>query len=193
MKYFKLIVFVLSICFFSTANAQFKFGVAGGINHASFSGASLGTFESVTGFNAGLITEIKLPIELGVEVDVLYSTKGSIFKINSPPITIDSKYSLTYIDIPVVGKLYILKVINLQLGVQYSYLMGANLTIEGIESEAKETFKTSDVGAIIGFGVDVSKIHFSTRYSIGITSIGSGGGETKNKMLAFTVGFWLKK
>jgi len=194
MKYLKLVAFTTLIFFFSKANGQFKLGLGGGINHATFSGASLGTIESVTGFNAGLITEIKLPIGLGFELDILYSTKGATYKVDEPLINIDSEYSLKYIDVPVVGKLYILKVINLQLGIQYSYLIGADLAIEGVgSSDAKETFKTSDVAAIIGFGVDVSKFHFSTRYTLGLTAIGSQGGENKNRMLTFTVGIWLKK
>jgi hypothetical protein len=188
-----LIAASLLICsFMVNAQAKFKLGVGGGVNFANFSGSNVSGTKGFTGFNGGLITEIKLPIKVGVEADVLFSTKGAkhiVFPSDLPEGSIGTfDYKLSYIDIPIVLKIYMLKVINLQLGAQYSILMNA----ESVGSSIKDLFNSSDFSAVIGFGIDVKRFHFSTRYIYGLTGI-SEGSDTKNKMLTLTVGFWLKK
>lgn len=176
------------LAFFGTiVNAQnvFKFGVAGGLNLSKINSEE--SSKSITGFHGGLITEIKLPIELGVEVDVLYSTKGGTFEgLNSKLETVELKNELTYIDIPVVAKLYILKVLNLQAGPQFSYLMGAKF--DGTDN--KENLNSIDLGIVAGIGLDITKLHTAVRYNYGLTEIGAGGG--KNNMIQLSVGFWIK-
>lgn len=188
-KIMKKLIFIpiFFIAFF--ANAQFKFGVGGGLNMASFSGDGATGLDGKIGINAGLLMEVKLPIELGVEADVLYSTKGGS---NS-----STDVRLAYFDVPVVAKLYMLKVINLQLGLQGSFLMGAEQDFDfgGVSqsSDIKDQLKGIDMGAVIGFGVDVSKFHASARYNLGFASIDDNGGDIKNNMLTITLGIWLKK
>lgn len=168
-----------------SAQAKFKMGVGGGVNFANFSGSDASGSASLMGYNGGLMTEIKFPIKLGVEADVLFSTKGATYTF----FTISEDMKLTYIDVPVVAKIYFLKVVNLQLGAQYAMLMSANFAGDDV----KEGFNSGDLAAVLGFGVDVSVIHFSCRYNYGLASIDKGGADVKNNMLTLTIGLWLKK
>ena len=168
-------------------NAQFKFGAGGGINFASLAGDDASGFGSKVGINGGIMMEVKLPIELGVEIDAFYSTKGGS---NS-----SSDLMLSYLDFPLVAKLYMLKVTNLQLGIQSSMLLGAEQEINFGNTkttfDVKDQMTAMDFSAVIGFGVDVSKLHASLRYNIGLASAADGG-DVKNNMITLTVGIWLK-
>lgn len=190
----KTIILIVILVATVSVNAQFKFGVGGGMNFTNISGLESGgaTVDGSAGFNGGLIMEVKLPVELGIEADVLFSQQG--FDINYTDQSFaaySSENNLTYIDVPVVAKLYILKVISLQGGVQYSQLLGAKSKVEGFgESDVKDAFNAGYLSAVLGFGIDVSKLHFSTRYNFGVTNIDSG--DTKSNMLTLTLGFWIK-
>lgn len=181
----KLIIIPLFlIAFFS--NAQFKFGVGGGVNFARQTGIVLENKE-LLGYNIGLISEIKLPSKLGFEADALLSLKGASFHNPYGVDTVVNK-KLNYIDFPVVAKLYMVRVINLQFGPQFSYLLSANSNGESI----KYGMKPLEISAVVGFGIDVKKFHASCRYNFGLTSTVEGA-DVKNKMLTLTVGLWLKK
>jgi hypothetical protein len=200
MKHLKtpLILLLLAVPFVSTA--QFKFGAKGGLNIARFSSQNITSVEStssvenVLGFNVGLIFEVKLPVKIGVELDVLYSTKGSSLVPEGAGENLTTEYSLKYIDLPIVVKWYILKVTNLQAGLQYSHLLASDHTIAAVGYEATTPqYNSGDLSAVVGLGVDVSKIHFSARYNLGLVGITKGDSDTKSNMFTFSIGFWLKK
>ena len=179
----KIILLLITCVAFIATQAQgtFKFGVAGGINVADLSTDQ--TTKTLTGFHAGLLSEVKFPVKLGVEAGLLYAVKGAkteSFNSNF----IDNK--LSYIDIPIVVKIYTLKVLSFQLGPQYSYLLSA--TSDG--TDVKDNLNASDISAIAGIGLDVSKFRASIRYNFGLTEISDGG--EKNNVIQATVGFWIK-
>jgi Outer membrane protein beta-barrel domain len=182
MKYLKISLITLLIITPFITNAQFKFGAGGGVNFANLSGSDVSGVKGLTGFNAGVMMEVKLPIKIGIEADILYSLKGA----KSSASDIDIK--LSYIDIPVVLKIYTLKVLSIQIGPQYSFLATAKSDGEDI----KDGFKPGDLSAVVGIGVDVLKLHVSARYNYGLTSIDKGSADVKNNMLTLSVGFWFK-
>jgi hypothetical protein len=177
------------------AQGTFKFGIAGGANIADISSETKTKF--LPGFHVGFISEIKLPVKLGVEIGALYSVKGAKFDFDydfiaidpinlDPAIPKDGDMVLTYIDIPVVAKIYTFKVMSFQLGPQVSYLISAKY--DG--NDAKEGLNSVDIGAVAGLGLDVSKFHASVRYNFGLTEISEGAG--KNNVIQATLGFWIK-
>lgn len=185
MKKITLIALLASISFSVNAQNVFKFGIAGGLNISKMNAET--SSKSLTGFHGGLITEIKLPIELGVEADVLISTKGGVYEgydSNFQPKDVDFK--LMYVDVPVLAKLYILKVINIQAGPQFSYLLSAKY--DGID--VKDNFNSMDIAVVAGLGLDVSKLHGAVRYNYGVTNIGPG--DRKNSVIQVSVGYWIK-
>ena len=195
MKPLKITLTILLFASPFVSNAQLNFGVAGGVNIAQFSSAKVASIENTSsienmiGFNAGIMFEVKLPIKVGIELDALYSIKGSSLVIEDAGISSNSDYSLEYIDFPLVAKWYVLKVTSLQIGAQYSYLVGANLNSQDVIDQ----FNSEDLSAVMGFGVDVNRIHFSARYNFGLVGITKGDSETKSNMFTFSVGLWLNK
>lgn len=191
----KKLILIPLLFFAFFVNAQFKIGAGAGLNFSEYSWeeSSNTTFNGALGINGGLIMEVKLPVELGIEVDVLFSQKGFEADFDDPLLSSFSyETNMAFIDLPVVAKLYMLKVISLQGGLQYSQLLSAITKSEAFgENDVKDAFNSGYLSAVIGFGIDVSKLHFSTRYNFGITKINSGG--AKQNMLTFTVGIWLKK
>jgi len=174
-----LLVVVLLVVGF-TASAQFKFGVGGGLNIANLGGSDISGTESILGYNGGFMAEVKLPIKLGVEADLLFSTKGASLG--------KSDLKLSYIDLPVVMKIYMVKILSFQLGAQYSMLVKASADDVNI----KEAYKSNDLSAVLGLGIDVLKLHASARYNYGLSSIDDIGEDIKNNMFTFTVGVWIK-
>ena len=182
MKKLKGLLLVALVVTAFSANAQFKFGVGGGVNMANLGGSDISGTDSRLGFNGGFMAEVKLPIKLGIEADLLFSTKGAKFS------GISDGLKLSYIDMPVVMKIYSVKILSFQLGAQYSMLLSA----KSFGTDVKDQFKPSDLSAVIGLGVDVLKLHVSARYNYGLTSIDDAGADVKNNMLTFTVGYWIK-
>jgi hypothetical protein len=186
-----VVVFII-VGFSANAQSKFKIGAAGGANIANFSNQNSSGFSSVLGLNSGLIFEVKLPVIIGFEADFLYSMKGSSLKFASFDQVITSEYSLRYIDIPVVVKIYLFKVTNIQLGLQYSHLLEANLDIDEFTWDVKDLFDFADLSVVLGLGIDANRLHFSARYNYGVLG-GFSGGVTKINMLTFSVGIWIKK
>jgi hypothetical protein len=170
------------------AQGTFKFGLAGGVNIADISSETKTKF--LPGFHAGLISEIKLPVKLGIEIGALYSVKGASYEqttiLPTGTTTEQVDFVLSYIDIPVVAKIYTFKVMSFQLGSQVSYLINAKYDGEDV----KEDVNSVDIGAVAGLGIDVSKFHTSVRYNFGLTEIAEGAG--KNNVIQISLGFWIK-
>ncbi len=176
-------------------NAQFKVGIGGGINFSSISGLDFSNesttliTSTATGFNLGLITELSLLEKLVLEMDLLYSGKGYDAKIiyDDTPYPFYYKERLKYIDLPILLKYKILKVTNLHAGIQYSILVA--------DREGNVVANFNDFAGVLGFGVDIKRLHFSTRYNIGLTKINKNSPRSslKNNMLTLSIGIWLKK
>lgn len=187
MKKIKGLLLIVIVVTTFSANAQFKFGVGGGVNISKHTGADVYNSTNLIGFNTGLIFEIKLPTKVGFELNALYSVKGTNFDYGANNRDRASDITMTYIDFPLVVKFYILKVVSLQIGPQYSYLIRS--TSGG--SSNKFFINSNEVSGVFGLGLDVSKFHLSSRYNYGLTSTVDGG-DIKNNMLTFTVGYWIK-
>lgn len=179
MKKITFITLFIAISISVNAQSVFKFGITGGLNMANISG-DVSNNSNVLGYNAGLMAEIKLPVKIGVEADVLYSVKGATVN--------DLDLKLSYIDIPLVFKIYTLKVLNFQVGPQYSILTAASFDGDDI----KENFKPSEFSVVVGLGVDVLKFHAAARYNFGLTNIVENGGELKNRVIQLSIGLWIK-
>jgi hypothetical protein len=167
------------------AQTEFNWGAVGGVNAAKILTSS--KTKPINGFHAGLITEFKFPKNFGIETDVLFSSKGTRIEVTNIAQQKERwEYKLSYIDVPVLAKLYFLKVFNLQVGPQASYLMSADYN----GTNVKDQLNTFDFGVVGGVGLDVWVLHTSLRYNYGLTDIDSKDG--KNSVLQISLGLWVK-
>ena len=166
-----------------TAHAQLKLGLKGGANFPSLNETG-GNFEisNTTGWHAGGMLEIKLPI-LGIQGDLIYSQTGATI------VNVGELKNAT-VDIPIVAKLYILKIITIQAGPQFSFLTSSKLDGESI----KEQFDISNARFVAGVGVELGPLYAHGRFIFpSKTEFSQLGTEVKNSNIQLSVGWWLKK
>ena len=176
LKNFATIVaaFFISTTVFSQ---ELDLGIKLGSNFASISGAQQGS-SSRTGIQAGLFAGIKFNDKVGISLDVLYSQQGADFDV--------SDFELTYVNLPLVFKYYLVGGLHLQAGPQFGILVDDN--VKELYTEVVEA-QSSDVSGIIGVGYDLPfGLRVDGRYNFGLTDVLkdlSG----KNSVVTLAVGF----
>ena len=168
-KIFTISILAMSMLFVAQqANAQlFMFGIKGGLNISNMQNmTSLAAFEdsqSYTGYHAGIFLGSKFTI-VSVQADVLYSVQGvSLLETGS---TEDFKdLENTYINVPIMAKIHFIPLMNIQAGLQYSFLTksvydgSAEYPIDGTQPvNIKDQFSSGDAAILIGLGFDISKL-----------------------------------
>ncbi len=184
MKKVYLIAIALLLVGSYNAQAQLKLGIKGGLNLPSLEaqGGAI-SFDSKTGWHGGAMVEIKLPI-IGIQGDFLYSQ--SSFEIPSV-----DKLKTASFDIPIVAKLYLFKILTIQAGPQFSFLMSADSDLIG---DVKDQIETGTVNFVAGLGVNLGPLDVHGRFIFpSTTKFTDVGSEYKNSNIQLSVGFWLKK
>ncbi|MEN8249989.1 MAG: outer membrane beta-barrel protein [Bacteroidota bacterium] len=182
MKRIYLIVIALLLVGAFNAQAQFKFGVKGGLNLPSLKDAG-GTIDinNKTGWHGGVMAELKVPL-FGVQADLIYSQNA--FEV---PSVGDLKTS--YIDVPIVAKLYMLKVLNIQLGPQFTYMTSSKLA----DVDILDDFKESNFRFVAGLGAKLGPMDIHGRFIFpSKTETLQIPGELKNSNIQISIGYWLK-
>jgi len=187
-----------AIAYGSFAQAQFAIGIKGGPNFAKIdvSDAS-GTYKSRTGFHVGAFSLIKFT-KFGIQPELIFSQQGSKFKYSGSP---DLESNFSYINIPVIFKLYTIAGINIQAGPQFGFLMSAKQDIPDPVSgsvskeDVKDAYKKSDVSIGLGLGWDLPfGLTIDGRYNLGISKINDAStGQAKNQVWQVSVGYKLIK
>jgi opacity protein-like surface antigen len=186
-----LILTLVIACFYAgsaLAQAQVAVGVKGGLNFAKLDGTSVeGTFKSRTGYHFGAFGLIKLS-KIGIQPEILFSQQGSKIKTN----TGDFDANFSYINIPVLVKLYTIAGINLQAGPQFGFLSRAEID----DNNVKDSFKKSDISLALGAGWDLPfGLTVDARYNLGLSKIDDGptADKVKNQVWQVSVGYKLIK
>ncbi|WP_298222258.1 porin family protein [Flavobacterium sp.] len=163
MKVLKIVL--LGMCVAAaipSAQAQ-KFGVRAGLTIANVSGDGFGSdVKPLTGVYAGVFKEITIVPELFfLEPEVQYSMQG--FKTN------DTNYSIGYINVPVLAKVYILKTLSLEAGPQVGFKINDNFPDSAGDDTKIETIDTAIAGGIgLNFPIGLS---INARYAMGLSDI----------------------
>jgi hypothetical protein len=165
-KLFYLVVLLLGI---SAHSQVLQFGVKGGLNMSTLSGD--GDISSLTGFHAGVFASIDLVV-LDVVPELVYSTQGAKFG--------DQDVNLNYFNIPVMARLNLLKILYLEAGPQFGFLVGAD---DGLPN-SKDNFESTDFSVGVGAGVELfDTFDASLRYNFGTTDVTKAEGDYKNNVL----------
>ena len=195
----KLIVFSLAVLL-SSALVQAQelgIGVKGGLNFANINTSSAqGTYDGRTGYHFGAFALIKVS-KIGIQPEVIFSKQGSTVKVNSQ----EFKANYSYINVPILLKLYTVAGINIQVGPQFGFVSSAKrdeLDINGVKTtvDAKDKLKSSDISAALGLGWDLPfGLSIDARYNLGLTKINDedGSDSAKNQVFQFSVGYKLFK
>ena len=191
---------LLSLLFIAAASMayaqEFAIGIKGGPNFANIdTDASLAdNYDARTGFHLGAFVQFRGE-RVGIQPEILFSQQGSTLKYSGSP---DIKSNFSYVNIPVVVKLYTIAGINLQVGPQIGFLT----TAEVDDQDVKDQLKKTDFSLALGAGWDLPfGLTIDGRYNLGLSdindSVGQGSGASvgtiKNQVWQISVGYKLFK
>ncbi|MDP2914716.1 MAG: porin family protein [Candidatus Aminicenantes bacterium] len=180
------------------ADGLIRFGIKGGVNFANLVGPDLDSnWKTKTGLAAGGFVSFQINRLLAIQPEFFYSQKGSTWK--DPDVTY--KVNLTFVDIPLLVKFFIpvsaqsaLRP-NVFVGPYAGIKMSAKLTMETAEGRDETDFedlKKTDLGLVVGGGIDFAvgkgKILLDVRYSFGFSSF-SNIEDFKNKVFTVLAGY----
>jgi hypothetical protein len=185
---------VTSVAF---SQAEFAIGIKAGPNFAKIDGdASAGeNYKSRTGFHGGAFALIKLT-KIGIQPEIIFSQQGSKVKINSQ----DLESNFSYINIPVMLKVYLVAGLNIQVGPQFGFVASAKqeqidaFSGDVTKEDVKDQMKKSDISAGLGAGWDLPfGLTVDARYNLGLSKINEGSGDIKNQVFQLSLGYKLIK
>ncbi|MBP9792463.1 MAG: PorT family protein [Flavobacterium sp.] len=172
------LITVLFLLVFATGHTQLlKLGAKAGLNYANFSGSDLQT-DAITSYHAGLTAQIKLGQKFSVQPELMYSTQGASYKnLNQ-----ELKQKLGYISIPVLARIHMARIVSLDFGPQFSYLLSKDIDFGTNVNEL-------DFAATGGLTINLTESLFiQGRYVLGLTEI-SKNADAKNAVGQVSLGF----
>lgn len=187
-------------------------GIMGGLNRADLGGSRIVTSEARTGFTVGAFLTFPIIGPLAVQPEVTYTRKGAHSAAydydafpqdaDAPPLGVYLTEQTThdYIEVPVLLKLMPAS----SDGVRPVFFAGPSIaflvaTEKVHDIDYAEHMNSTDVGLMIGGGVDFSRFSLDARYTFGLSAIdkdfdglvGHVHGDVKNRALSVTAGFRL--
>jgi len=208
MKKITVTLFLVTLSLYSFSQTEFAIGIKAGPNFANIdTDASAGEiYESRTGWHAGAFLQIRGE-KVGFQPEVIFSQQGQKFKYSSSDPSLERNFS--YVNIPLVVKLYTVAGLNLQVGPQIGFLTSAEQedfatgTSGAItEEDIKNDMKKVDFSLALGVGWDLPfGLTLDGRYNWGLsdnddgvtTNSGVAVGQIKNQVWQISVGYKLFK
>jgi hypothetical protein len=196
---FASVVFIASHS--AKAQVQFAVGIKAGPNFATINtdASAQENYKNRTGFHGGAFVLIKAT-KIGIQPEVIFSQQGSTVKIN----TQEYESNFSYVNIPIIIKLYTVAGINIQAGPQFGFVNSAEapvLTAPNTYSvqDVKNRAKGSDVTAALGLGWDLPfGLTIDARYNLGLSKIYKQAptnetADAKNQVIQVSLGYKLFK
>ena len=214
----KLLLFTMLVvgCVSISSAQGVNFGVKAGVNLSSINGDYTDNNKAMVGFHVGALAEIGITEKFFFQPELLFSTQGA--KIEESEDFDDfgigfgygRKVKLNYINVPLMGKFYVTKGLNVELGPQVGFLMSAKQKVSGSlglvefetedDEDVKDRYKSIDFGVNFGAGYKLNNgLFFNARYNLGLANITDEdfendvidleGVNTKNGVFQFSVGF----
>lgn len=209
----KKLVFAVLVTTFSISqiNAQsddssIDIGVKAGVNFSTITGDDIDDLDSRTSFNAGLYLEIPLSERFSFQPEVLYSGQGFTIRRIDQENAFDTddniEYQLSYIQVPLLAKLYLVEGLSIEAGPQFGFKINEEIDTEPVSGGGDtvidpddSTIKNFDTSVALGAGYKFNNGFFlSARYTHGLTNIYKDDTifenvDAKNAVWQFGVGF----
>lgn len=165
------------------------FGVKAGVNFANQNFEADGysvSPDGKTGFHFGAFASLMFSDKLGLQPEILYSTKGSKLDLGAAG---SYENKLSYLEIPVLLRFQPIEILSLHAGPQFGILSSA----EADDEDIKDSLKGSDLSLAVGGQVELP-LGFvgGARYVLGLSDINDDSTsdvETKNRTFQLFVGW----
>jgi hypothetical protein len=178
MKKISLVLLLLISVLTLSSQIKFAAGIKGGLNYSKLNVDNL-TTKGETGYHAGAFALFRFA-KVGLQPEVILSQQGSSVSV--------ADWQLSYINFPVILKIYLAAGVNLQLGPQFGFVSKEELD----NTSTADIVKSSDISAGLGLGWEAPfGLTADARYNIGITDNSSGttSNAVKNQVFQLSVGF----
>lgn len=186
-----IITSVLMALFCTAGYSQFQLGLKGGMNLSTFSVKEIET-STRTGYHFGAFTGVRLG-KIALQPELIFSQQGTNFQFDGA----DLESNFTYINVPVIVKLYLIGGLNLQVGPQFGYLTSAESEFNPIDEmgqrNVRDYYDNADVSLALGFGIDLPfNVNLDFRYNKGLRNIADANlNMTENQVFQVSAGIRL--
>ena len=166
----------------SITNAQGPvFGVKGGVTLSNLYSGDVDDKNGRIGFNLGVLARTDPEQPIGLQLELLYTTKGETFTYDGFFIDQEFKLNLNYVDLPVMVSLRAGEALEFQGGLYAGLLLGSNLTSSGdlgTSSDVldKDNFNALDYGLVGGVAFNAGALQVGARYNYGLSKLASSDG-----------------
>ncbi len=152
-----------------------QFGLTFGVNFNNIQGNGIkNSYEP--GFIAGGFSRIALSKKWNIQPEVLFNFSNSkkadnfieFYNTNGSPFA-DTKIRVDYVSIPVLLGYKVTRILTLQAGPQYSFLVYDDENL--LEANKASAFKSSDVGIVAGASLKFDNVNFFGRYYSGLANV----------------------
>ena len=196
MKKLIITAAILMLCTFTYG--QLGLGIKAGLN---LSGQTIKdtdidiSTKMKPGFHAGAyINYFIKKSSWGIQVEALYSMKGSEITFKALSGEENAKSKLYYIDVPILLRWQIIKLLNVHAGPQFNILLSAENEFDDVTKDVKDQLKTAEFAFAFGAGVNLPfRLNVTARYIIGVSNIWDGSEDInasyKNNLLMLSLGF----
>jgi hypothetical protein len=179
----KKTIAILTLGFLSAMIPAFAqgpvFGLKGGLNYSTLAVDEASEEDARIGFHLGGFVRSMPEAPIGIQVELLYSTKGSNPSYSALFDLIDQEVdlNLNYLELPVLASFRIGEVVDLQAGLYGAYLLSAKASTSGdlgsgSEELDKDHFTDFDFGFAGGVGFNVGQVaQIGVRYTHGFNDV----------------------
>ena len=175
----------ISMMSFSDAQAQYaRAGIKGGLNLSNLYVNDTDEDNARIGWHAGFYGQLFASEGFAIQPEVNFSTKGTgVTRIDATSARYESKFNLSYIDIPVLAVFKLGEVAEIHAGAYWAYLLGAEIKNNNRNPDNefttvdRDNFDDWDYGLVgrIGFNLGESA-QLGVRYNYGLNEIAESAG-----------------
>ena len=156
-------------------------GIKGGLNVSNLITDEVTDKNARYGFHAGVYAQLFASEAFAIQPEVNYSTKGNKVTTAVGVIDQETKFNLSYLDIPVLAVFKLGDAAEIHAGAYWAYLVGANIDTDGdlgngfIEFD-RDNFDDWDYGLVGGIGFNLGAVQLGARYNYGLNTIARSSG-----------------
>jgi hypothetical protein len=164
----KITLIIVCALSFAVSQAQVKYGVKGGLNFANLTGPDVEDNKMRMSFHLGAFANFSVADRFSVQPELVFSSQGAKFEDPGD----DTKYRLSYLNIPIVGQYNDPSGFYAETGPQFGFLLAAKVKDDGSTSDAKDAFKTVDFAWAFGAGYKFTdKASVGARFNLGLANV----------------------
>lgn len=156
-------------------------GIKGGLNVSNLITDDVNDKNPRYGFHAGIYGQLFANEGFAIQPELNFSTKGNKVETQFGVIDQETKFNLSYLDVPVLAVFKLGNAAEIHAGAYWAYLVGANIDTDGDLRDGfvdldRDNFDDWDYGLVGGVGFNLGDIQIGARYNYGLNTIARSAG-----------------